>query len=165
MFFQHRQHLLSNYYHLFTTKEAKFLYEAFWYMQQCATLRLDKHLREFQVAALTLLVAAANAGLLSAPVAYSAPAVAAPYAYSAPAVVAAAPVAVKAALPVATSYQNTYKVSRSWKIILWKVSGLQGNSLQDLAERHMFIQNKSEFLSWNENNFIVIALLVCQTSK
>lgn len=56
----------------------------------------------FQVATFALLVAAANAGFLSAPVAYSAPAIA-PVAYSAPAVV-------KAAVPVATSYQNTYKV-------------------------------------------------------
>lgn len=55
-----------------------------------------------QVIALSAFVAAASAGYLAAPAV-------APVAYSAPAVVAA-PVAYKAAVPVATSYQNTYKV-------------------------------------------------------
>lgn len=70
----------------------------------------------FQVATLAFLVAAANAGFLSAPVAYSAPAIA-PVAYSAPAVV-------KAAVPVATSYQNTYKVHVNAQNVLFPQKSL-----------------------------------------
>lgn len=62
-----------------------------------------------------MILAAASAGYLNAPLAYSAPVAAvhaSPY-YAAQAVhaVHAAPVAVKTAVPIATSYANTYKVS------------------------------------------------------
>ncbi|KAG8231703.1 hypothetical protein J437_LFUL007478 [Ladona fulva] len=65
----------------------------------------------FKLVALLAFVAVASAapGLVGAPIAYSAPTVvaAAPVAYSAP--VVTAPV-VKAAVPVATSYANTFRV-------------------------------------------------------
>ncbi|KAJ8947177.1 hypothetical protein NQ314_008678 [Rhamnusium bicolor] len=62
------------------------------------------------VVAFPLFFAAVNAGFLGSPIAYSTPVVAAPVAHVAH-VAHVAPIAIKTAVPVATSYANTYKIS------------------------------------------------------